>query len=295
MAAPSTALVAALALLVADATIELGFITSMVAYLHAGTPSGTLVINTPAGVGSSPTYLLKGKPLHVVINQGHTSNGAAGSAIVLIGIIGTLALLLRAKAPANRLGRGLYYFWMGLQIPTLLLTITALAYTFSAVHAHRGQVIDQAVAYKTQPGPYALDSWTPQNWFPAVLELDLADASVRSDLAKHLRIMRGWQFNLIPLFLLQLAETILAFVDFRIWRANRDTYTAGGSAPTASEKYYSNGDYNGPQGGVQEYNGAPNNYSNNNGEYAPQYAQQPYQEQAYQQQQQQQQQQYAQA
>ncbi|CAK7215228.1 hypothetical protein SBRCBS47491_002411 [Sporothrix bragantina] len=303
MTAPSTALVAALALLVADATIELGFITSMVAYLHGGLPSGTYSVNTPASVrfsddNASPTYRIQGKPLHVVINQGHTSNGAAGSAIVLIGIVGTIALILRHRAPGNKLGRALYYFWMGLQVPTLLLTLIALAYTFAAVNAHRGQTIDQTVAYNTQPGPYAKDSWTPQNWFAAVLELHLTDPDVRSNLAMHLRIMRGWQYNLIPLFLIQLLETVVAFIDFRAWRGMRNDGLGTNAASTGNEKYYSSNDYNGPHGGVQEeYSGQPlnNNANNANNGYNTQYApQQPYQDQSYTHQQQPQQQQHSQ-
>ncbi|CAK7235718.1 hypothetical protein SCUCBS95973_009361 [Sporothrix curviconia] len=268
MTVPSTALVVALALLVADATIELGFITSMVAYLHAGAPSGTFVVNTPpalqaATADAAPTYLLPGKPVHVVINEGHASNGAAGSALVLIGVVGTVALVLRHRAPGSRWGRALYYVWMlGLQVPTLLLTLVALAYTMSAVRAHRGQTIDQAVAYAnsnansnantTQPAPYAVDSWTPQNWFAAVLQLDLADAGLRSNLAMHLRIMRGWQYNLIALFVVQLLETVVAFVDFRAWREMRASggrSSHGSSAvPTGNEKYYSGNGDNGSGG-----------------------------------------------
>ncbi|CAK7271565.1 hypothetical protein SEPCBS119000_004667 [Sporothrix epigloea] len=261
MAIPSAALLVTLTALVADATIQLGFITSMVSYLHGGAPSGIYVVNTPpsliASIGASPTYLLNGKPLHVVINQGHTSNGAAGSCVVLMGIIGALVLFLRLHVPKNRVGRVLYYAWMSLQIPTLLLTLVALAYTFSEVHAHRGQTIDQALAYKTQPGPYAADSWTPQNWFAAVLQLDLADAALRSNLAMHLRIMHGWQYNLIPLFLLQLLETLAAFADFRVWRAARRGDRSSNSSSntlhvlTADKKYYPGSAVDSPHSSVQ--------------------------------------------
>ncbi|CAK7242007.1 MAG: hypothetical protein STHCBS139747_003481 [Sporothrix thermara] len=300
MTAPSTALVATLALLVADATIELGFITSMVDYLHAGAPSGTFVVNTPPEVLSqpaldaAPTYLLQGKPLHVFINQGHTSNGAAGSAIVLIGIVGAIALAARHWAPANRLGRALYYVWMCLQVPTLLLTLSALSYTMAAVRAHSGQTIDQTVAYTTQPGPYALDTWTPQNWFAAVLELDLADAALRSNVAMHLRIMRGWQYNLIPLFIVQLLETAAAIADFCAWLAlasNRNVRSVRGGGKSmlqgsAGEKYYPGStEYGGSgSGGVQEPFMAqpadsgmdPQGADNGYGQHAPPQQQQPY-------------------
>ncbi|CAK7567671.1 MAG: hypothetical protein SEPTF4163_005639 [Sporothrix epigloea] len=266
MAAPSTALIMTLALLVADGTIQLGFITSMVSYLHRGAPSGTFLVHTPpslvASAGASPTYLLKGKPLHVVINEGHTSNGAAGAAVVLMGIVGTLALFLRHRIPKNQAGRVLYYAWMSLQIPTLLLTIIALAYTFTAVHAHSGQTIDQAVAYATQPGPYAADSWTPQNWFAAVLQLDLVDAGLRSNLTMHLHIMRGWQYNLIALFLVQVLETMAAFADFRVWRARRSDRSSNSSSNSLNmlstdKKYFTSPGFGSTPDGIQEQGSGP--------------------------------------
>ncbi|KAL1894906.1 hypothetical protein Sste5346_005593 [Sporothrix stenoceras] len=250
------ALIVSLGLLTGDAVIELAYITSMVAYLHGGAPSGTFVVNTPAthvaNEGSQPTYEIKGKPLHMLVNQGHTSNGAAGSAIVLIGIVGVLALFARARFPGRRFTRFLYNFWMILQIPCFLLTLSALGYTFAVTNKHRNQIINQNVAYASQPGPYALDQWTPQNWFSAVLsQLDLADADLRSNLAHHLRIMRGWQYNLIPLFLLQLAETVLAIVDWRAWkRTGGHNGGQTGCTPSWSangynnEKYQGQGDYN---------------------------------------------------
>lgn len=291
MTARRIALIISVALLTADAVIELSYITSMVSYLHSGAPSGTFVVNTPAtyvaNAGAASTYEIKGKPLHMLVNQGHTSNGAAGSAVVLIGIIGGFALFARDRFPGRWLTKFLYGFWMVMQVPTLLLTIAALGYTFAVTNKHRGQVISQTVAYSTQPGPYALDEWTPQNWFAAVLsQLDLADADLVHDLSKHLRVMRGWQYNLIPLFLLQLAETVLAIVDWRAWRQNGGhsqgclRNNTARHVPTGNEKFESQGDYNGNNGQPQyenqgyDYNNNSNQhqgYSNVNGNQGQQY------------------------
>jgi len=103
-----------------------------------------------------------------------------------------------------------------------MLTIGALGYVFAVTNAHNGQTIDVAVAKTLRnQAKYPLDTWTPQNWFTAVLKLDLADASVRSDISHHLRIMRGWQYNLIPMFIIQLFATILIVLDFMIRRKAR--------------------------------------------------------------------------
>ncbi|EFX01909.1 hypothetical protein CMQ_4980 [Grosmannia clavigera kw1407] len=228
MATPTTFLAIALGLLAIDAAIELGFVTSMVAFLHSGAPSGVYEVRSSS---STSTYNISGVPLRLLVNQGHTSNGAAGTALVLICIVGVIALTGRRLllSPSSRKGgvsatlaAVLYYVWVALQIPALLLTVGALGYVFTVTHRHSGQTIDQNVAAQIHDAAtqkYPLDSWTPQSWFSAVTEqLTFVDPGLRANLIRHLRIMRGWQYNLIPLFLLQLAETIAAILDFRHWR-----------------------------------------------------------------------------
>ncbi|OAA60392.1 hypothetical protein SPI_05516 [Niveomyces insectorum RCEF 264] len=297
MATPSRPFVAALALLAVDGLIELGFISSMVAYLHAGAPSRAFTVRAPhdnpaaaaaAGVVDN-TYQLQGKPAQFLLNQGHTSNGAAGTAVVLVAAVGSLLLVARRYLVADgrrsslvaTTARVLYTIWVALQVPALLLTLGALAYVFAVTRAHAGQTIDQTVAAGLAPGAaYPLDAWTPQNWFAAVLgQLDLAaPAGIRADLARHLRIMRGWQYNLIPLFVVQLAETVLALMDYGRWRQQqqqqqqqRQQWANGGSGHSANEAKYS------PAGGspVGTYDHSYNNtYGNTYNDPATQYAQQ---------------------
>jgi hypothetical protein len=217
----STALKAAIGVLMVDAIIELSFISSMVAWLHR-TASGTFtMVSENLNDG---TYKLKGEPLHMLVDQGHTSNGAAGTAFVLIGLGGILSLLLRNRASV--FGRGLYYAWVVVNVLALMLTVGALGYVFSVTNSHKGQVIDTAVAQALGgTSKYPLDSWTPQNWFSALLKLEFAEEGVRKDVVSHYRVMLGWQYNLIPLFLIQLAETVLAVLDCLRWR--KETRYAG--------------------------------------------------------------------
>ncbi|KAI1077211.1 hypothetical protein F5B20DRAFT_277272 [Whalleya microplaca] len=203
----SLALKIAIALLMVDSIIELSFISSMVAWLHRRASLGFSVNYN----GSS--FLLAGEPEHIMVDQGHTSNGAAGTAFVLIGLGGILALLLRhwSLNKTTALGtaaRFIYYFWVSINIPAFFLTTGALAYVFAVTNAHRGQAIDVSLAAGLDGERYYVDYWTPQNWFPAVLQLDLLDA--RDDIRNHLNVMRGWQYNLIPMFLIQLCVTVLA-------------------------------------------------------------------------------------
>ncbi|RFU81366.1 hypothetical protein TARUN_815 [Trichoderma arundinaceum] len=223
--AVSLPLVIALGALMIDAVLELAFITSMVAWLH-NTASGTFAVNF-----NGSTFDLYGEPKHFLVDQGHSSNGAAGTAIVLIGFGGILTLFLRSRP--NILGQKftsfLYGAWLVILVLGLMLTIGSLGYVFSVTNAHKGQKIDVQVASTTGNHLYALDTWTPQNWFAAMLELDLADDSQRNDIAAHLRIMRGWQYNLIPLFLVQLTTTILAILEYLEIRKARPSTADYGS------------------------------------------------------------------
>lgn len=69
-----------------DGVIEVGMVGSMVGFLH-DRAGKFFTIDAPAG-----TFNLHGKPKGLLVNQGHTSNGAAGTAVVLVGIIGLLVV-----------------------------------------------------------------------------------------------------------------------------------------------------------------------------------------------------------
>ncbi|KAI0851151.1 hypothetical protein F5Y00DRAFT_230449 [Daldinia vernicosa] len=192
----SLALKVAVGLLMVDSVIELAFVSSMVSWLHRTASKGFSF-----KYGDS-TYHLAGEPLHIMTDQGHTSNGAAGTAFVLIGLGGILALWLRSWSRKyggmGTFTRFIYYLWVALNIPALLLTTGALAYVFAVTNAHEGQSIDVPLATTLNGSKYPLEFWTPQNWFSGV--------------------MRGWQYNLIPMFIVQLGVTILAVWEFLGWR-----------------------------------------------------------------------------
>ncbi|KAJ4267171.1 hypothetical protein NW762_003272 [Fusarium torreyae] len=198
----------ALGLLMVVSIIELSFISAMVGWLH-GNASGTFAIRY-----RGTTSDLKGEPANFIVDQGHTSNGAAGTAFVLIGCGGIIALFLRNRINPGKFSRFFYKTWLVVNVLSLLLILTALIYTFVVTNDHKGQRIDPAVASRLgDDQKYPLQDWTPQNWFSAFLKLDLPNSNERSDIAHHLRIIRGWQYNLIPFFIVHLAETGLALWD----------------------------------------------------------------------------------
>ncbi|KAI5918032.1 hypothetical protein F4810DRAFT_715905 [Camillea tinctor] len=216
--AASLALKIFIALLMVDSIIELSFVSSMVAWLNRTVSQNAFLFRAADG----SAHALSGLPQNLLADQGHTSNGAAGTAFVLIGLGGITALLLRSRARAP------YYLWLALHVPALLLTAGALGYVFAVTNARRGQTIDVARAVALDgASPYDVDSWTPQNWFAAVLGLDLTER--RGEVESHLAVMRGWQYNLIPLFLVQLGETAVALwecVEWRRWNRGAASKTA---------------------------------------------------------------------
>ncbi|KIX02586.1 uncharacterized protein Z518_08527 [Rhinocladiella mackenziei CBS 650.93] len=220
---PYLPLLVTLPVLMADGLIEVGFVGSMVGFLH-DRAGKFFTINAPDGA-----FDLHGKPKGLLVDQGHTSNGAAGTAVVLVGILGFLTIWYeqRRTRKTNATGHSaLFIFWVVMTILSAMLTLAALIYTFVLTAQTDDQSINLTVAAANpEPLMYPDDEWTPENWFVAVLALPLAHDSDRRDIRNHLRLMRGWRWNLIPLFIIGVAVAILA-----VWELIRGRrWTAGDS------------------------------------------------------------------
>lgn len=81
----------ALPVLMIDALIEVGFVGSMVGFLH-DRAGKFFTIDASDG-----TFNLHGKPVWLLVDQGHTSNGAAGTALVLVGVLGFLCIFMERR------------------------------------------------------------------------------------------------------------------------------------------------------------------------------------------------------
>lgn len=84
----------ALIVLMIDSAIELAFISSMVGYLHrSGANTYPFhIFPTNANPNVASVGYLNAKPAGLLLNEGHTSNGASGTALVLICFGGFLVL-----------------------------------------------------------------------------------------------------------------------------------------------------------------------------------------------------------
>jgi hypothetical protein len=99
---PFTPLLIAIPILMAVSIIELSFVSAMVGFLH-GRANGFFVIDLPGNDSpSGPNTLeLWAKPNVLLEDQGHTSNGAAGTGFVLIGFGGLLMIWWERRRMRN--------------------------------------------------------------------------------------------------------------------------------------------------------------------------------------------------
>ncbi len=218
MALSTKLLYGAIALLMADSITELSLISSMVAWLHVRAGKAFEV------EGPNGPFSLHGKPENLLLNQGHSSNGASGTAFIAIGLGGILALWLRSRqlkrdGSLHGFTRFLYNSWLVMTILSAIFSLASFVYVMDETFSHDNQAIDIIRASKLNNHPYPnyvaypLLSWTPQNWFAAVLELPLVSSSDRSDIKLHHTIMQAWEWNLIPMTVLGFVVMVLAFLD----------------------------------------------------------------------------------
>ncbi|KAI8945947.1 hypothetical protein F4801DRAFT_97073 [Xylaria longipes] len=213
--ATSVALKACIGLLMIDAIVEVAFVSSSLAWLHD--PTGHKFLHFVA-YGSK--HRLPVLPLHFITEHLHTCNGAAGTALALVGSGGIAALLLRDWAQyrtgeAAKCCRYLYYLWLSCNLPALLYTGAIIIYVFALTNARAGQKLYIPEAVNLNGSAYDLNNWTPDGWFSAVLKLKLLRD--RADIEWQLAVMRGWLYNLPTMFLFQSGVTVLGYMDYNRW------------------------------------------------------------------------------
>jgi len=221
-----------LGLLVIDAAVEMALVSYMVFYMERGGGKGPFDVFS--SFSSTGEFVLFGLPQHLIANQGHTTNGAAGTAVVLVGFGGLIALLLESRSRRKN-GRSsrLFFPWVIMTGLSFGLTLAALIFTFIETNKTNNQAIKLSLAATLSPTtPYPIDQWTPENWYKAVLDLQLRNDSDRNTIAKNYHMMVGWRWNLIPMLLLGLAVMALAFAEHRSARRSRGSYAQAPVAPS---------------------------------------------------------------
>lgn len=215
-----------LGLVMLASAIELSLISATVAYLAQLKKTTFSVWITP-----NQTVHVPGLPAHLLVDQGHTANGAAGTGLIIIGCGGLLALWLRGRpgyyTSSSPFSRVVYRLWLALNVPALLLTVGALGYVVAVTRMHGGdttELVELQTAGEVTDFTGSGHVWTPQGWLDALLKLDFVSEGQREGVLVHERIAKGWEYNLIPFFLVQLAQTVFALLDARRRRAERGVY-----------------------------------------------------------------------
>jgi hypothetical protein len=117
-------------------------------------------------------------------------------------------------------------------ILSFLLSLAALAYTFAVTNQTKGQKINKPVAAQFQGDAYPLGQWTPETWTKALLALLITSDTDANYLRHWLRIMEGWKWNLIPMFLIGLVVaylSLMACLQERKLAWNHETESGGTS------------------------------------------------------------------
>jgi hypothetical protein len=189
-------------LLAAVSVTEVGLVSDMVSFLHIQKWFvKTYQINWPNE--SIPFGAL---PAHLWLDQGHTTNGAAGYGFVL-GIFGLFVAWRQRNRNGKPPSRSLFALTILLLLSTLF-TLSALIFTFTVTNETSGQTIDPSLAQPNQH--YPADKWTPETWYKALLNTPIADPHKRSEIRTHVHLFEAWRWMLIPLFLADVAALAAA-------------------------------------------------------------------------------------
>lgn len=211
------------AVLAVVSLIEVGMISSMVGFIHNQHEGHkTYAVNW-----QPHTIALDTKPVGLEGNQGHTTNGAAGYGFVLALAGMFVAWRLkrrnsnvcthgRRKArkivltpPTQTPSKSLLTLTIFLFLETLL-TLAALIYVFVLTHRTDNQIISQSLSEAlADPSrnyflQYPVHHWTPETWYKALLDLPLADESLKGTFRSHIHTMEAWRWFIIPMFLVDI-------------------------------------------------------------------------------------------
>ncbi|KAL1969197.1 hypothetical protein VTN77DRAFT_451 [Rasamsonia byssochlamydoides] len=182
------------------AGVQLGLISDTVGFLHI---QKTEVRTYPIveSSGDATTFLLNALPANLIVDHGHTTNAAAGWGVVL-SLAGLLGVWFLFQPRFSSRLRFKLLLAMTICLTSLtLLTLAAFIYTFIVTYQTRNQTISLPVAIGQSPLPYQLNSWTPETWYRAVLQLSIADKSVADTLRFHYHEMAAWRWWILPYLL----------------------------------------------------------------------------------------------
>lgn len=194
-----------MALLMVSAILEMAFASATVQWLISITAEQR---QYPISFYHNDDIIsyLPAVPMRLDTIPGHVSNAIGGTNLVLVGFLGIIALVLRSRKTfqTSRLSKTWYHIWILLLTISALFTSVGLIYVYTSITAYTDPSIDGSglISSDDQYRPYPYDNWTLLSWFSAVANSRFRNASDENDVVRHLQLIKGWIFNIIPLFLL---------------------------------------------------------------------------------------------
>ena len=205
-------LLASNALLSALSIVNLGLISSVVAWLLAQKHNvHSYRIDWPAN-----TVELNVEPENLWVDQTYESIGVAAYGF-LLGIFGMITAWRLKKAARVCTDQKPLYLWnqllmycqplrsltalAALQLLAILFTSTALIFVFVATYQTNGDSVREPVASNTVGINYPEFEWTPETWMKAMLDLPLADGAKRDEIDSRVIAMVAWRWMLVPIFI----------------------------------------------------------------------------------------------
>ncbi|CRG86578.1 hypothetical protein PISL3812_03588 [Talaromyces islandicus] len=169
------------------ATIQLALVSRMVAFLQIQKTQ----VKTYQALGSdSLGFKIHVLPEKLSLNQGHTTNGAAGYGLVL-----SIALLVITFSFRNDRNHKRKLLMMTILLVLLVLFIlSAFIYVFAVTYLTSENRINTRYAQSMDGAPYPIDNWTPETWYKALLLLPIENV----DLTGAYQEMVAWRWWIFP-------------------------------------------------------------------------------------------------
>lgn len=114
-----------------------------------------------------------------------------------------------------------------------MFSLSAFIFAFVVTYQTSGRHIREPVALNSVGINYSYQTWTPETWFKAVLELPLADGAKHAEIKSQVRGMVAWRWILLPLFLMYMVALYIAAV---AWLRQRRHVTERTSSAQSVEK-----------------------------------------------------------
>lgn len=169
-------------------------------HITTGQPGGSYISAVPANLEVTPLYL---------------ALSAGCVAVVLVGFGGIGALVVRHKRnfSTSLFSKLWYHAWIISLVASIILNLATLIYTFGITNKYARNTIDTASlpGFNSPYVKYNSGLWDFSTWFGSLLDQRLVVD--RDDIYRDFQYIRGWMFNLIPLFIFGLVVLIFTLVD----------------------------------------------------------------------------------